>query len=205
MAKNRRVLVLANSEAEPGLAHALGQNGGATVRRADSKEAFSAELREFEPDFVLIDDSLEGVETGHAIALVRAERPMVPAIIVMRELDEVHASEYLRAGAEAFVLKQNLFKLDAVVASALSAREPLDKLTARQLDVLRRIAEGQKTREIADDLDLSVKTVETHRSEIKKRLEIHELAGLVRYAARVGLVSVAVPAHQNGSDVSLTN
>jgi len=67
----------------------------------------------------------------------------------------------------------------------------LDKLTPRQIEVLRMVAEGHRTREIALRLKLSVKTVESHRGEIMKRLEIHDVVGLVRYAMRVGLVSPA--------------
>ena len=62
-------------------------------------------------------------------------------------------------------------------------------LTARQREILQLIAEGKSTKEIAGALDLSVKTVETHRAQIMERLDIHEVAGLVRYAIRLGLVS----------------
>lgn len=62
-------------------------------------------------------------------------------------------------------------------------------LTPRQLDILRRIAEGQSTKEIAWQLDLSVKTVETHRAQIMERLGIRDVPGLTRYAVRTGLVS----------------
>ena len=66
---------------------------------------------------------------------------------------------------------------------------PSDALTPRQREVLQRIAEGQSTKEIARQLNLSVKTVETHRTQLMKQLDIHEVAGLVRYALREGLVS----------------
>lgn len=68
-------------------------------------------------------------------------------------------------------------------------RRPLEKLTARQIEVLRPVAEGHRTRAIADRLTLSVKTVESHRGEVMKRLGIHDVASLMRYAMRVGLVS----------------
>jgi DNA-binding NarL/FixJ family response regulator len=63
-----------------------------------------------------------------------------------------------------------------------------DPLTPRQREVLRRIAEGRSTKEIAFDLGLSVKTVETHRAQIMERVGIRDVAGLVRYAMRTGLV-----------------
>jgi DNA-binding NarL/FixJ family response regulator len=67
--------------------------------------------------------------------------------------------------------------------------EPADALTPRQREVLQLIATGQSTKEIARKLDLSIKTVETHRTQLMKQLDIHEIAGLVRFAIRAGLVS----------------
>jgi DNA-binding NarL/FixJ family response regulator len=67
--------------------------------------------------------------------------------------------------------------------------DPLQDLTPRQREVLQLIAEGHSTKEIAYKLNLSVKTVETHRGELMNRLNIHDLAGLVRYAIRTGLVT----------------
>src|SRR5262249_37156845 len=66
---------------------------------------------------------------------------------------------------------------------------PLDALTDRQREILQLIAEGKSTKEIAQILDLSVKTVETHRMRIMERLDIHDVPGLVRFAIRAGLVS----------------
>jgi DNA-binding NarL/FixJ family response regulator len=65
---------------------------------------------------------------------------------------------------------------------------PLQKLTARQTQVLRLIADGKTTKQVALELNISVKTVETHRTQLMDRLEIHDIAGLVRFAIKVGLV-----------------
>jgi DNA-binding NarL/FixJ family response regulator len=62
-------------------------------------------------------------------------------------------------------------------------------LTSRQREILQLIAEGHTTKDIAQRLNLSVSTVETHRTELMQRLDIHDVAGLVRYAIRTGLVS----------------
>ena len=67
---------------------------------------------------------------------------------------------------------------------------PLDKLTERQTQVLRLMAEGKTTKQVALELNISVKTVESHRSQLMDRLEIHDIAGLVRFAIRTGLVSL---------------
>jgi DNA-binding NarL/FixJ family response regulator len=71
----------------------------------------------------------------------------------------------------------------------VSIRGPLHKLTPRQIEVLRMVADGHRTRDIAGKLSLSVKTVESHRGEVMKRLEMHDVVSLVRYAFRVGLIS----------------
>jgi DNA-binding CsgD family transcriptional regulator len=67
---------------------------------------------------------------------------------------------------------------------------PIDRLTLRQREILQLIAEGHTTQEIAQKLDISVKTVETHRMQLMDRLDIHDVAGLVRFAIRVGLITL---------------
>jgi DNA-binding NarL/FixJ family response regulator len=67
---------------------------------------------------------------------------------------------------------------------------PLERLTMRQREILQLIAEGHTTQEIAGILNISVKTVETHRMQLMERLDIHDIAGLVRFAIRVGLISL---------------
>ena len=89
------------------------------------------------------------------------------------------------------MLKSCLDRLAPIILCALAVRRRLEKLTPRQMEVLRLMAEGLTTPEIARRLALSTKTVETHRGEIMKRVGIHDLVGLVRYAVRVGLVSPA--------------
>jgi len=67
--------------------------------------------------------------------------------------------------------------------------DPLERLTSRHREVLQLIAEGNTTKAIAAKLKLSVKTIETHRAQLMDRLDIHDVAGLVRFAIRVGLIS----------------
>jgi DNA-binding NarL/FixJ family response regulator len=201
MAKTRKVLVLTGAGSEQGVRETVSrQTANTSLRVVTSDEEFRAALADFSPDVVVIDEAAN-VPVKPAIAAVKQARPGAASIVVMNEINETLAGSYLRNGAEAFVLRGNLGRISDMIDEAAIVRVRLDQLTIRQLDVLRRIAEGQKTHEIARDLDLSVKTVETHRSEIKKRLRIHEFAGLVRYAVRVGLVSIngaqleATPAH----------
>ncbi len=104
-------------------------------------------------------------------------------------MDEQSAVCALRAGAEDLVLKSNIRRLRSAIEAAITSWRPLDQLSARQIEVLRLVAEGNTTREIAGRLHVSIKTVETHRGAIMKRLGIHDVASLVRYALRVGLVA----------------
>jgi DNA-binding NarL/FixJ family response regulator len=97
----------------------------------------------------------------------------------------------LRAGAEDIVVKKHLKRLPEAIAKAMEKRVALTKLTSRQIEVLRLVAEGHRTRQIAERLKLSVKTVESHRGEVMKRLEMHDVVSLVRYALRVGLIPAA--------------
>ena len=73
-------------------------------------------------------------------------------------------------------------------------RRLVNELTPRQLEVLQLIAEGYSTKQIALELGISAKTVETHRARLTKRLDIHHVAGLVRYALKAGIVSMHQPA-----------
>ena len=78
----------------------------------------------------------------------------------------------------------------SIAISDQRERELLNRLTPRQREILVRIAEGQSTKEIARALDISVKTVESHRSQLTERLSIHDVAGLVRFAIKAGLINV---------------
>jgi DNA-binding NarL/FixJ family response regulator len=161
---------------------------GSEVELAPSLERFQSALRELMPDVVLVDDALDWLQVRSALAILQETLPAVPLIAVARELREESVVGGLRAGAEDFVSLNNLERLRRALDTALSIRSPLRKLSPRQLDVLRLIAAGHTTPGIAIRLDRSPKTIETHRSEIMKRLGIHDVVGLVRYAIRVGLL-----------------
>jgi DNA-binding NarL/FixJ family response regulator len=186
-----RVLMLEDSEADADLIrHELNQAGLATVtERVVCEQTFAAALDNFAPDVVLSDHSLAHFDAQSALALLLRVRPTTPLIIVTGSFNGDKAIAWLRAGAEDLIIKSNLSRLAASITEAVHLRRPLDKLTPRQIEVLRMVAEGRRTREIAACLKLSVKTVESHRGEIMKRLEIHDVMSLVRYALRVGLVA----------------
>jgi DNA-binding NarL/FixJ family response regulator len=191
--KPLHVLMLERSEADAELVRQeLSRAGLAAITiRVDSEAAFAAALHEFEPDIILSDHSLDEFDARAALCLVRTVRPATPLIIVSATLNGEKTVACLRAGVEDVILKANLSRLANSISHAVSVRRPLHKLTPRQIEVLRMVATGHRTREIADRLKLSVKTVESHRGEVMKRLEMHDVVSLVRYAVRVGLITAA--------------
>jgi DNA-binding NarL/FixJ family response regulator len=190
MSKTLRVLLLEDSAADAALIAAELERSGLKVvaERVDSREDFARALRTFEPHVVLADHSLARFNARAALKVLQAVRPAAPLIVVTGALDEQAAVAVLRGGAEDLVLKDNLHRLRPAIEHALSVRRPLGTLSPRQLQVLRLVAQGHSTSEIAAQLAIGVKTVETHRGAIMKRLQIHDVVGLVRYAVRVGLV-----------------
>ena len=188
--KPLRILHLEDDPADADLvAETLLRGGMAIVtERVDSEDAFTQALRDFAPDVVLSDHALAQFDTRAALGVLQAIRPTAPLIVVAGALDEQTAAACVRAGAEDFVLKGKLGRLAPAIEAAISVRRRLEKLTPRQVEVLRLMAIGNTTPEIARELGLSAKTIETHRGEIMKRVGIHDIVGLVRYAVRVGLV-----------------
>jgi DNA-binding NarL/FixJ family response regulator len=188
--KQLRVLVLEDNEADAALiSHELQRSGmRILLAQVDSADAFTAALKNFAPDVVLSDHSLSQFDSRAALEVVRAVRPTAPFIIVTGNLAGSQAGTAIRAGAEDIILKTNMRSLEASIGTALSARRRLHALTDRQIEVLKLVAEGHRTREIAKRLGLSIKTIESHRSEIMKRLRIHDVVSLVRFAIRVGLI-----------------
>jgi DNA-binding NarL/FixJ family response regulator len=188
--KTLRVLLLENDKSDAELiAQELKRSGlTAAIERVDSEQEFLAALHNFAPDVVLSDHSLAQFDSSAALEAVRSVRPTTPFIIVTGAVTGAQSVAAIRAGTEDVILKASLGRLVASINNALVVRRPLHKLTQRQVEVLRLVAEGHRTRDIADRLGLSVKTVESHRGEIMKRLRVHDVVSLARYAIRVGLI-----------------
>lgn len=192
--------------------------GAEIVEAEDGREAISLARRE-RPQLCLLDISMPGLNGIDAIPQVLQACPETRILVVSMHTDRHFVSEALRAGAQGYLLKDAAVDeladairairagrpfLSAQVADALvhdfvrqaavtdSPRQVEEQktLTPRQREVLQLIAEGRSTREIAERLHLSIKTVETHRAEIQRRLEIFDVAGLTRYAIRQGIVSL---------------
>ena len=193
--------------------------GVEVLEAGDGREAVSIARRE-KPDMALIDITMPGLNGIDAIPLLREAAPRMRLLIVSMHGTKQYVSEALRAGAHGYLLKDSAVdelvdaqralrenrpflsrKLADLLLSDLVRQAPAQAdsprarveaipLSPRQREVLQRIAEGRTTREIAEALHLSVKTVETHRAEIMRRLDIYDVAGLTRYAVRMGMVSL---------------
>ena len=165
------------------------------------------------PGAVLMDISMKGLNGLEATAQIRARCPTVKVIVLSMHGSADYVARALHAGAAGYLLKDSTepelaLALEAVMRGEtyLSPRvaksvvdgylhhsgvdrSPLDLLTLRQREILQAIAEGHNVKDIAFRLELSVKTVENHRAQIMERLDIHDVAGLTRFAIRVGLIS----------------
>lgn len=191
MSKTLRILHFEDNPADVEQMRAELMRAGMKVlsERVFTEDGFTSALREFQPDVVLCDHSHAAFDARGALAALQVHRAATPLILVSSVIDEQTVVTSVRAGAEDVVLKRNLSRLGSAIESALAVRRRLRKLTPRQLEVLRLVATGHTTREIARRLKLSAKTVESHRGEVMKRLGLHDVVALVRYAIRVGLVS----------------
>jgi DNA-binding NarL/FixJ family response regulator len=175
-------------------------------------------LLETKPDVAFIDISMPGLNGIEVAERAAREQPATRVVVLSMHDTPGHVARALRAGVRGYLLKDSAADelpvlLRAVMAgetylspaiarhvvdgflqrgeasSGSAAQSPLDLLTPRQREILQLVAEGRSTKEVAQVLELSVKTVEAHRAQIMARLEIHDLPGLVRFAIRSGLIS----------------
>src|SRR5579859_7321284 len=155
-------------------------------------------------------ESLEGLE---ATTRIVKDYPASRVIILSMHSSEEYVLKALRAGAAGYLIKDAGSSELEVAVRAVARGEsylspavskhvvgeymrrvsgeagPLDVLTPRHREILQLLAEGHNTQDIAQILNISVKTVETHRAQLMDRLDIHDLAGLVRYSIRAGLIN----------------
>jgi DNA-binding NarL/FixJ family response regulator len=178
----------------------------------DGQEALRL-IRECKPDIALIDISMPGLNGLEVAARIGHDHPTTRVIIVSMHGDDETVRRALVAGAAGYMLKNSdrselelalrtVARGDTWLSPSLTKRVvqaltqggqsatagPLQVLTPRQREVLQLVAEGHSNKEIASRLNVALKTVETHRTELMERLGIHGVAGLVRYAIQVGLV-----------------
>ena len=163
-----------------------------TVVQADTGATFVRALEVFEPDVILCDHGVADLSAAGALRLAQVRLPASP-FLLLADTFEQSDCDCLKMGAWDFILRSNLSRLLPAINLAIEACIPLRRLPRRQREVLQMLAMSCSTREIARRLRLSVKTVETHRAAVMKRLDIHQVANLVRYSLRVGLIQREQP------------
>jgi DNA-binding NarL/FixJ family response regulator len=170
-------------------------------------------VEELRPDVILMDIMMPMLNGLEVTGRVATGFPDSRVLILSMNTAEEYVLQALRAGAAGYLLKsvtpaelelaiRAVARGETFLSSAVSKRviddylrragggaTPREGLTPRQREVLQLIAEGNRTKEIAGRLKISVKTVDMHRKQLMDRLDIHDVAGLVRYALRIGLIS----------------
>jgi DNA-binding NarL/FixJ family response regulator len=158
------------------------------VVSVEGRAGFVRALHAFRPDVVLSDHAVASFSVGDALRMVQARSPACPFFLVSGAYHGT-VGECLKAGAADFVSKADLPRLPDAIRNSLELRAPLRKLSTRQMQIFLLLAAGISNREIARKLQLSIKTIETHRAQVLKRLGLTDLASLVRFAVRTGVIS----------------
>ncbi len=161
-----------------------------------------------QPDIAILDISMPGFDGFEILERIQSMGASTKVIFLTMHKDALTAKRALQSGASGYVLKDNAFEdllyaigtvssggkfispsvLESVIKAPLSEDKASRVLTLREREVLKLIATGLKNREIAQELFISIKTVETHRTNIMQKLDIHSTASLVQYAINTGLL-----------------
>lgn len=173
-------------------------------------------MKETKPDVVLMDISMPGLNGLEVAARAKKEVPRTRIVFLSMHGGDEYVLRALEVGAAGYVLKdsetselelaiRSAVKGEAFLSPAVSAKvigsfvsqlsnahksgpSPYEQLTMRQREILQLLAEGYTAKQIAEKTKLSINTVETHRTNIMNRLNIHDVAGLVRYAISKGII-----------------
>ncbi len=187
--------------------------GVEVVGEADDGREVLKLVKLHRPDVVLMDITMPGLNGLDAAARIIKDFPDVRVIILSMHNNEEYYWRALKAGAAGYLLKkaataeletalQQVVRGEVYLSKEISARllkkisvdgladqkSPLEELTGRQREILQLVAEGQNTKQIAELLKVSPKTVEYHRMKLMESLNVHDVPGLVRFALRVGLI-----------------
>jgi two-component system response regulator NreC len=179
----------------------------------DGKQAIEL-VEQKKPEIVVMDIGMPVLNGLEATRRILKKHPGTKVLILTMHTNEEYVFEILRAGASGYIVKKaaptelvtairSVDKGDSFLSPAISRKvideylerageekreDPFDLLTDREREVLQLIAEGSSTREIAGKLFISPKTVETHRTHLMEKLDLHGTADLTRYAIRKGIV-----------------
>ncbi len=180
------------------------------VGEADNGREAIALIESLQPDVVVLDISMPELDGLETLARLRGRQPKLRPVILSMHADPALVRQALRAGALGYVVKQSVADellaavraahsgslylssgISGVLANDFLAERPptlLDRLSPREREVVKLIVEGHATREIADRLHTSIKTVEKQRRDAMRKLEVDNLASLVRVSLELGLV-----------------
>lgn len=189
-------------------------NGVTVVAEAENGEEALQLIARHKPDLALLDIAMPGLGGLEAAAKIAEDFPSVRVIILSMHSDQEYVMRALRAGARGYLLKgARTSELELAVMAVARGETylspaasdhvvndvvrrwrgelgPLDRLSRRQRQVLQLIVEGQTRKQIAQKLKVSAKTVDTYRAQLMDHLNIHDVAGLVRFAITEGLIQV---------------
>jgi DNA-binding NarL/FixJ family response regulator len=185
---------------------------------AEANDGYEAvrHAQEFRPDLVIMDIMLPNLNGIEATRQIKSQQPEIEIVILSMHATRVYILQALQAGASAYLLKDSaledlaaalamvrkggMYLSPAITTAAALKNEAagmtpnnivdVQRLTRRELQVLQLIADGKSTKEIAATLEVSVKTVETHRKQIMDKLGIRTTAGLTKYCIREGLTAL---------------
>ena len=186
------------------------------IEANDGREALAA-IAEHKPAVVLMDIAMPELNGLEATAIVSRDHPATRTIVLSMHGTDAYVLQALRAGAAGYLLKdaaaeelplavRAVLRGEVYISSAVSRvvvtgflagmaaadagpKSAVEALSARQREILQLVAEGKSIKEIAFTLNLSVKTVETHRRQVMERLQIFDVPGLVRFAIRHGIAA----------------
>ena len=183
------------------------------IGEATNFEESIQQVNELRPDILLMDIGMPGMDGLEAIPILRQKSPQTQILVLTMHEDTALVQAYLHAGASGYIIKRAaeselidaiyvvwrgmIYVHPALMRSLVSPQKPANEghsfpeaLTTREVEVLRLIAQGYTNRQIASALNISVRTAETHRSNIMDKLDLHSRVDLVRYASQHGLVKM---------------
>lgn len=205
----RIVLAEDHNLVRQGLKTLLDREGYQVVGEGSDGQEALKHVANLQPDIAIMDITMPLLNGINAAREMHRSSPKTKAILLTQHDEDEYVSEALDAGVKGYVLKSQVASdlLEAIrqvsrgqvylspgVAQAVinaykrKDEKPKDPLTPRERQVLQLIAESKSTKDVASLLGISVKTAESHRSRLMQKLDIHDTAGLVRYAVRRGMV-----------------